>query len=160
MHIYLRTGRKYLEMNCSTIEQLLSLLNTTIRRCSLNAHVKRRSNDGASRLARLFIPARSFSPHSIAIIRFHRRTFHFMAFDGIDAKRFVDRRRRRRNGTERRKENKKKRQQEIGNSTPTLTSLVVADRPDRAINFWSRGRHWKLRGFHRSQDALALDLPR
>lgn len=95
-------------MSCSTIEQQLSLLNATIRRCTLNIRVKRRSNDGASRLARLFIPARSFSPHSIAIIRFHRRTFHFMAFDGIDAKRFVDRRRRRRNGTERRKENKKK----------------------------------------------------
>lgn len=55
--------------------------NTT--RCTLNARVKRRSNDAGHRdwLGRSF-PVRSFSSHSTAIIPFHRRTFHFMAFDG------------------------------------------------------------------------------
>lgn len=43
-------------------------------------------NVGASRLAWPFIPARSFSPHPITIIRFHRRTFHFMAFDGTSTR--------------------------------------------------------------------------
>lgn len=150
----------------SIIEQVVFSLNATIRRCTFNARVKRRSNDGTSRLAWPFIPG-SFV--FVSLHHHHSLSSLDISFYGIwwriDASSIDgDATGREKEEEEKKKKTQKNKQKKdsrkLGNSTPTLTTLVVADRPDRTINFWSGDRHWKLRGFHPSQGVLALDLPR